>query len=262
MATVRALLRGAEGRRASRRLALELATERNRLRAILRQLPIGMLVVGAAAEVVMANTEAAEILGRDAIVTGMPDPFREQRLIRIDGGAAEPRSLPITRALAGAEVFGAEYLVVRPDGSQAHLRANAAPIREEDGSVSGAILTFLDITDRARTDLALRLLADLAEPLAAVGDLRRDLPAAARLLCPAFADRGGVALRTADGEDVEWLGETPGALVGDRRERARRARAPGGADRRRGVPHRRARAAPRPTRRRPPGRGGPRPARS
>ena len=96
-------------------------------------------------------------------------------------------------------MFGAEYLMVRPDGTQAHLRANAAPIREEDGTVSGAILTFLDITDRARTDLALRLLADLSEPLAAVGDLRRDLPAAARLLCPAFADRCGVALRTADG---------------------------------------------------------------
>jgi serine phosphatase RsbU (regulator of sigma subunit)/CheY-like chemotaxis protein/anti-sigma regulatory factor (Ser/Thr protein kinase) len=216
VATVRALLRGAESRQASHRLATELATERNRLRAILRQLPIGMLVVGADADVVMANTEAAEIFGRDAIATGLPDPFREQRLIRIDGGAADPRALPITRALAGAEVFGAEYLMVRPDGTQVHLRANAAPIREEDGSVSGAILTFLDITDRARTDLALRLLADLAEPLSAVGDLHRDLPAAARLLCPAFADRCGVALRTADGDEVEWLEQSPRGLAGDR----------------------------------------------
>src|SRR4029079_8126573 len=98
-----------------------------------------MLVVGARAEVVLANTEAAEILGRDAIVTGMADPFREQRLIRIDGGEAETRALPLSRALAGAEVFGAEYLMVRPDGTQVHLRANGAPVREEHGWMSREI---------------------------------------------------------------------------------------------------------------------------
>jgi serine phosphatase RsbU (regulator of sigma subunit)/DNA-binding response OmpR family regulator/anti-sigma regulatory factor (Ser/Thr protein kinase) len=215
VATVRALLRDAESRRATRRLAIELAVERNRLRAILRQLPIGMLAVGADANVVMANTEAAEILGRDAIVTGLPDPFREQRLVRIDGGEASAWALPVARALAGAEVFGAEYLMLRPDGKQVHLRANAAPIREEDGSISGAIVTFIDITDSARTDLALRLLADLTEPLAAVVDLRRDLPVAARLLCPAFADRCAVVLRDPDGT-VEWLDEVPPTEAGAR----------------------------------------------
>jgi serine phosphatase RsbU (regulator of sigma subunit)/DNA-binding response OmpR family regulator/anti-sigma regulatory factor (Ser/Thr protein kinase) len=206
VATVRALLRASDSRKASHVMATELAVERNRLRAILRQLPIGMLVVNADSSVVLANTEGAEILGRDAITTGAPDPFREQRLIRIDGQEADPRTLPVARALAGAEVFGAEYLMVRPDGTQLHLRANAAPIREEDGSVSGAILTFVDITERARTDLALRLLADLAEPLAAVSDLRRDLPEAARLVSPAFADRCDVVLRRDDGR-VDWLGE-------------------------------------------------------
>ncbi len=79
---------------------------------------------------------------------------------------------PSTRAMRDGAVAGlANHTVLtRPDGSETPIDDSAAPIRDEDGRVSGCLLIFRDVTaqrraerDQARQLLAARLLASIVE---------------------------------------------------------------------------------------------------
>src|SRR6202041_2207525 len=56
----------------------------------------------------------------------------------------------------GESVFGAELVIERPDRSRMPVLMNAAPLRDPSGRVEGAVCSFQELTERKRTEEALR----------------------------------------------------------------------------------------------------------
>jgi len=76
------------------------------------------------------------------------------RLRFMDGAPLTNETTPLARALSGETVFLAAATVTRPDGTQTIIRANAAPIRAANGTITGAVEVARDVTDLEQLDRA------------------------------------------------------------------------------------------------------------
>ncbi len=149
--------------------------ERQRVESALREseavlgqfmesLPVGAYVIDAAGRPRFANTAARALLGRGIVPDASPEDMNERyQIYRAGTDALYPASeLPLVQALAGfrssvedAEVHRGERTVP--------VAVSAAPIYDVTGRVAYAIAVFNDITERRRSEEALRAARDSAE---------------------------------------------------------------------------------------------------
>lgn len=134
------------------RLHTEIEHERARLRAVLDQLPEGVLLIDAPhGHVRYANAAAVHIVGSPIIVS-TDISVKHAALMRIildkNGQPIAPEKLSSSRALLGETANGQEVTLSRLDGSKAFLLTSTAPLRKDDGTIIGAIGVFQDITAR------------------------------------------------------------------------------------------------------------------
>jgi PAS domain S-box-containing protein len=141
-----------------------------RFRTLFQAVQVGVVVSGPKAEVLMCNPAALELLGlseEELLGTTSYDPkwvtFYE------DGSPCPPPEHPILRAIAtGQPVRNLLLGVDLPSsGRRVWLLVNALPQTASDGSVSRVICTFLDLTDRKRTQEELEGSRDQLRALAA-----------------------------------------------------------------------------------------------
>jgi PAS domain S-box-containing protein len=130
----------------------------SRYRSLVASLPDGLLVRGADGRVLACNEVALSLFGAktqaDLIGTlAPPTPG-----FRLETEAHEPVStLPSLRVLhTGQPERGQVYALVHPDGARQFLRVAAQPINAADGSVSGSVTTFTDITEQRKLEDELR----------------------------------------------------------------------------------------------------------
>jgi PAS domain S-box-containing protein len=141
-----------------------------RLRAILDQMPIGVLVADAASgAVVLSNPEVERILGHKL---GHAPDWRAYAdsfdALHPDGRPLAADEYPLARAVLRGERIDREPLLYRRgDNSIVHLEVSAAPVRDGDGRVELAIATFQDVTAQRQAEQALRR----AQRLEAMGQL-------------------------------------------------------------------------------------------
>jgi PAS domain S-box-containing protein len=164
------------------RLLATLEAERARLSAVLEQLPAGVIIAEApSGQLVMGNRRVAELLGQ---------PFRASSTISAygadyvgfhpDGRPYAPEEWPMARALLTGEVVeGEEIGVPREGGTQGTILVSGAPIRDREGRIVAGVVTMLDITERRRSEDAVREAARFGERLIAIvsHDLRNPLNA-------------------------------------------------------------------------------------
>jgi PAS domain S-box-containing protein len=126
-------------------------------RSILETVPGGVVHVRADGAVLRANAEALRVLGLsyDALRQRYAYEF-ETETIWEDGSRCPADMYPVARALATGEAQPATTIGVRrPDGQTAWAVFRALPLRNEhNGEVEGAIVTFLDITERKAAEAA------------------------------------------------------------------------------------------------------------
>ncbi|HEY5906980.1 MAG TPA: PAS domain S-box protein, partial [Vicinamibacteria bacterium] len=130
-----------------------------RLRGLIQDLNVGVLLLGREAEILWSNSAALEMLGLTApelLGRSVRDPGWD--VVREDGspfGSAEfPAVLALeTRRPQRNVVMG----VARPGGQErVFLLVNADPQVGRDGSVSQVVVTFSDITERKHAEERLR----------------------------------------------------------------------------------------------------------
>jgi two-component system cell cycle sensor histidine kinase/response regulator CckA len=128
-------------------------------RRIFEAMPGGLVHVGADGNILGANAEALRILGLsyDAIKQRYTQDFAPETIWE-DGTPCSPADYPVTRALLSGEAQPPATIGTRrPDGETSWAIYTAVPVRSpEDGSVTGAVVTFLDITARRRVEEQLR----------------------------------------------------------------------------------------------------------
>ena len=111
-------------------------------------LPIGILIVDASGQLVISNTAAAEIMGRD--LSGQPRLATEEMgsevygVRRLDGSPYPAQELPLRRALLRGEVVRGEQSLLHNvrDGRDIPVLINGAPLRDTGGAIAGAVVAF------------------------------------------------------------------------------------------------------------------------
>ena len=128
-------------------------------RSLLEAMPCGIVHVTATGAILASNAEALRILGltHDALTNRYTEDFGSET-IKEDGSPCAADEYPVTRALATAKAQPPVTIGVRrQDGTTSWAIYTAVPIVDPTSSVvSGAVVTFLDITDRKRQEAALR----------------------------------------------------------------------------------------------------------
>jgi two-component system CheB/CheR fusion protein len=147
---------------ARKRAEEAIAAAQERLQVVIEQMPAAVLMVEApAGKLLLANRQAATLFNQP-----FPLPFighnwaathSALRGLHADGRPYEAQDWPLARTLAtGEEVHDEELRFARPDGSRGTLAMSTAAIRNRAGGVVAAVAAFWDITERKRTEQALR----------------------------------------------------------------------------------------------------------
>jgi PAS domain S-box-containing protein len=124
-----------------------------RLQTILETMAEGIGIVNSDGEIIYANPMAEKLLGlnKEEILQRSYYDARWQNL-RIDGTPLPGEEHPISITMeTGEAVFDHEIGVQPPDAEPSFISINAAPLKDEKGKVTGAIGTFMDVTQRRKT---------------------------------------------------------------------------------------------------------------
>jgi PAS domain S-box-containing protein len=118
---------------------------------VLEQLPAAVVIAEApSGRVLLANRQVSEILGFPWTPASEIGAYNDEVIgWHTDGRRVEPEEWPLARSLtAGEVVHNEEIQVRRGDGTRAWISLNSAPVRDDEGNIVAAVVTFLDITAR------------------------------------------------------------------------------------------------------------------
>lgn len=146
--------------------------ERARLQTILESAPYAILYVESESGQVLVNPAAVELLGRQPGASDGLAQF-EGKVLRPSGEPVPLGDLPVSNALRGQVRRAEEYAIQRPDGSRLPVLVGAAPVRQPDGRIIGAVTVFEDISsmkelERLREEWASIIAHDLRQPVAVI----------------------------------------------------------------------------------------------
>ena len=112
------------------------------LSAILQSLPAGVLATDAEGRIVFFNEGLVALLGRrPAIGAGR---WEALPLSHPDGRPMRREESALARALAGGAPVRVSAMAARPDGRQVQIGSLAAPVRDGDGGLTGAVEVMLE----------------------------------------------------------------------------------------------------------------------
>jgi PAS domain S-box-containing protein len=127
-------------------------------RRLLEKLPAGAYTCDPEGLITYYNQHAVELWGRSPKLNDPVDRFCGSfRLFSKDGSPLTHDQCWMALALRAGEGFNAEEIVIqRPDGRRLTALAHANPIYDDSGTLLGAVNVLVDISDRKRTEVALR----------------------------------------------------------------------------------------------------------
>jgi serine phosphatase RsbU (regulator of sigma subunit)/PAS domain-containing protein len=165
-------------------------SERQRLEALMHQLPVGVAIAEApTGHIVAVNDKATEIW---RVPPAGPEPITDVTpyvAYHSDGRKFETSDWPIARSLATGEVVDGEEINVEfGDGTRGWVNISARPVVDASGHVLGAVTTLVDVTEPRRRETEARFLADATDLLTESLDPDESLRRLARLVVPRLAD--------------------------------------------------------------------------
>lgn len=154
-ADVRDLPRGRQERRHLRKHIRDLSEETQRradeLQAILDNMVDSVFVCDDRARITLANEAGVSLLGLKSVddlkrlLSGYPSFLK---IRHPDGKPVAPSDMPLVRALRGQTVVDEEQIILNPlTQRDVHLRASAAPIRNANRRITGAVAVARDMTE-------------------------------------------------------------------------------------------------------------------
>jgi PAS domain S-box-containing protein len=146
-----------------RRAEEEAERQREALRTTLASIGDAVIATDMGGRVTFMNAVAEELTGWNqdrAAAQPLPEVFRI-----INEGTRKPLGNPVEEVFQTGQVVGLanHTILVARDGKERAIDDAAAPIRTRAGELLGAVLTFRDVTERRRLELAARRLAAVVE---------------------------------------------------------------------------------------------------
>lgn len=139
-------------------LLTDIEQERNRLSALIDGIDDEVWFADKHGRFTLANPSALKEFG---LVRGEPIEVEKLlnglEILRLDGTRLPLGESPTLRALAGEVIRNHEEIVRTPgSGSLRYRQVSSSPLRDPDGSIIGAVSVVHDITDRKKSEEALR----------------------------------------------------------------------------------------------------------
>lgn len=128
----------------------ELRETSDKLQAVIHAAPVAILSFDREGKVRTWNLAAERIFGwSEAEVIGQQPPHL---------GAKNQEEFEHLRqqVLAGERITGREVQRYRRDGAVVYLQLNGGPLQDADGNIVGMMAVFADVTDRKKSEVALR----------------------------------------------------------------------------------------------------------
>lgn len=137
--------------------------EQRRLDSLLEAAPVGIAMADITGKIIGINSANKRLWGGNIPTAGDMDQYREFKGWWADrserhGRLLEPHEWAIARALSGEEA-PRDIIEIEPfdaPGTRKVILNSGAPIHAADGSITGAVIAQMDITDRVRAEEALR----------------------------------------------------------------------------------------------------------
>jgi len=135
------------------RALTELNLERETTQVVLDNVPVGILLEDARGNIILGNRSVERILRHPISEIVARKPHDRWVAFHPDGRRVEAEEYPLPRALrSGQPIAPEDLLYQRGDGSIAWISVAAAPIFNDKGHVSGAVVAISDIDQQKRTD--------------------------------------------------------------------------------------------------------------
>ncbi|MDD1760248.1 MAG: ATP-binding protein, partial [Methanothrix sp.] len=119
-------------------------------RSIIEQATEAIVVCDKSGKIIRFSHAVFRILGCDPSLQIFEDVFDLKHPIG-------KKLLPVSAALRGEVLLQAEASLERGDGILFHLLLSAGPLKSADGNIIGCVVTITDITERKRSEEALRV---------------------------------------------------------------------------------------------------------
>jgi len=127
-------------------------------RRILEKLPAGAYICNPDGLITYFNAQAINVWGRAPALNDPVDRFCGSfKLFTTTGTPITHDQCWMALALqTGEEYIGEEIMIERPDGSRITALAHASPIRDDSGTLIGAVNILIDVTERKKIEESLR----------------------------------------------------------------------------------------------------------
>ncbi len=128
----------------------ELVEKERFLEAVLQQMPVGVIVAEAPnGKLYLSNRKVAELLLHPFYPSATVEQYVQYKGFHPDGRQYKPEEWPLARSVKTGEVVESEEIdYLRGDGSHCWLEVHSGPIRNDQGQITGAIVSFFDVTKR------------------------------------------------------------------------------------------------------------------
>jgi PAS domain S-box-containing protein len=149
-----------------------LGESERRLALAFKTLPIGIALIDADGETVMANDEMRRFLPTGVIPSRDPAHVSRWLGLDADGRIVPPKQFPGARALRGEVVSPGLQMVYRNhEGRETWTEVLSAPLLEESGKVTGALTVVIDVDRIKRSEEAARASEQRLRLALTVGEL-------------------------------------------------------------------------------------------
>jgi signal transduction histidine kinase len=166
--------------RAVEQRRIEAEQQSSWLQMLLDGLPVGVLILDDRNQLVMANHQARAI---------WPSPYDE--------------TCPLFKCVGPEAIAEREVPFSRQDNTKGTLLVSSTPIRDPGGRMMSGIVTFLDITQRKRSERLHRFLSEAAQTLAEITEHEQTAATITRLPIPEICDACVLHRLTSAGLEIE-----------------------------------------------------------
>jgi PAS domain S-box-containing protein len=191
----------------------ELNLERETTQVVLDNVPVGILLADSNGKLILGNRSVERILRHPISEITAGKPHDRWVAFHPDGRRVEAEDYPLPRALRSGEATAPEDLLFqRGDGTIGWISIAAAPILDDKGLVSGAVVAISDIDQQKRTDSNLHRSDERFRRLiehSTVGMLIGDLRGGISYANPAILDLLGYTPEEVAAGKLRWNELTP-----------------------------------------------------